>query len=91
MTQMAGRTWPGGPRPLVSLRPLGGRPVPSGGSETPGRAAGLSPSDKAGAVRKDDPPWPGPHLHPLAVVQQHVSQLLGHHVQLPLLSFRGTS
>lgn len=33
-------------------------------------------------------PRPRPHLHPLAVVQQHVPQLLGDHVQLPFLPFR---
>lgn len=33
-------------------------------------------------------PRPRPHLHPLAVVQQHVPQLLGDHVQLSFLPFR---
>lgn len=33
-------------------------------------------------------PVPRPHLHALAVVQQHVPQLLGDHVELPFLPFR---
>lgn len=34
---------------------------------------------------------PAPHLHLLAVVQQDIPQLLGHHVKLPLLPFCGSS
>lgn len=33
---------------------------------------------------------PAPHLHLLAVVQQDIPQLLGHHVKLPLLPFCGS-
>ncbi len=30
-------------------------------------------------------------LHSLAVVEQNISELFGHHVQVPLLSFMGAS
>lgn len=30
------------------------------------------------------------HLHALAVVEQHVAQLFGHHVQVSLLAFVGS-
>lgn len=31
-----------------------------------------------------------PHLDALAVVEEHVAQLLGHHVQVPLLALVGS-
>lgn len=56
----------------------GGGPAPHG---EPGQAS-------SGHSRACAPPV---YLHPLAVVQQHVPQLLGDHVELPFLPFCGSS
>lgn len=69
------------------------RPRPPRAPRAPGppavRAAApprLAPWATPGAIART--PRHRPHLHALAVVQQHVPQLLGDHVELPFLPFR---
>lgn len=40
--------------------------------------------------RQSVSPVDSTHLHALAVVEQHVAQLFGHHVQVSLLAFVGS-